>query len=1099
MWIPRLLGKYCVDKTPDGQAMFSRKVDPDKRRAATDFTFSAPKSVSIAALVQQDERVVVAHHQAMAKALSVLEERYAQTRISTETGRQRLTTQNLVTAVFTHGTSREVEPQLHSHCVVMNATQLEDGRWFSFSNEDAIANKKLLGQIYQNELAYLLQQQGYQIEQKPHGQFELKGYSPELLQAFSTRRKQILSLLEEWETEGKKPIGAKGKEIQSEMLVREAANLKTRKQKPKLTDPERLLKGWNAFIQLKGFELPELPKAEVQIESHAEAALKPAIQHCGERDAVFRQTHLERFVFEHHLGEQSWGELEGAIATHPDLIKLETQKFTTQAALNLELNTIRLMQQGKGKEAQIAPSPQVNQILTEIPLTQEQRQAIQLTCGSLDQFIAWQGSAGSGKTYALNALKQIAQAQGIQVRGFAPSAEAAHGLGQALEIETETVASLLVSQRHQPSDLETLWIIDEAGLLSMKDAHTVLTRATAEKTRVILVGDTKQLSAVEAGNPFKSLQAGGITTAHLDETLRQQTQELKAAVQLIAQGKNVQGIEALDAAGCVQEIDNADRRRKQLAQDYLVLSAEDRAKTLLLAGTNQERSQLTQTLRAALQEEGSLEQDVFTVTGLRQKNITQTQARYVAVYLPGDVLVPNQDYKKQGLLKGQQYTVVAVDREKQRLLVETPSGQVIGVEPGRCEHKSVYTTQALQIAPGDQLRWTKNDRATKHRNGQCFTVQQIEPDGTAHILDSEGQISQVNLNGKQYLDYAWVSTTYSSQGKTAERVLALMDSTTTNRESFYVTVSRAKQHLTLYTADKAVLIQQAQNSKAKENTSDYIPLFKVVITHAQTSQADNKNPIAIGRAIERSVREHLKEMFTTSEGEQPIIETVFPPVSVPNGQAKLTRIPTKEAHSPDRNLTDSVIGFIRLATELERHVEPLAEAIRNYHDQQALLDCAGELACATEAINQGLEQLERSVENRTRLAAAIAQLDATIARQDEQRQPGELLEEPVVDQPKSKKLDYVDLWQRYSQDISARNPVQFDYRVGHQAFEDGRSQKEIALILAAGSPMVREIRHNSGKQQALYYVNQTARQVCAQKQVELPTPLRSKQQQIDLE
>jgi conjugative relaxase-like TrwC/TraI family protein len=951
--------KLLRGQTPEGQAMFSRKVDPDKRRAATDFTFSAPKSVSIAALVQQDERVVAAHHQAVAKALSVLEERYAQTRISTETGRQRVTTQNLVTAVFTHGTSREVEPQLHSHCVVMNATQLEDGRWFSFSNEGAIANKKLLGQLYQNELAHLLRQQGYQIEQKPHGQFELRGYLPELLQAFSTRRKQILSLLEEWETEGKKPTGANGKEIQSEMLAREAANLKTRKQKPKLTNPERLLRGWNAFVQLKGFELPDLPQGEVQIESHADAALEPAIQHCGERDAVFRQTHLERFVFEHHLGQQGWDELKGAIATHPDLIKLETQKFTTQAALNLELNTIRLMQQGKGKESQIAPLPEVDQILAEIPLTQEQRQALQLTCSTPDQFIAWQGSAGSGKTYALNALKQIAQVQGMQVQGFAPSAEAAHGLGQTLGIETETVAGLLASQRQQRTNTETLWIIDEAGLLSMKDAQALLTRATVEKARVVLVGDTKQLSAVEAGNPFRSLQAGGIPTAHLDETLRQQTQELKTAVQLIAQGKTVQGIEALNTAGCVQEIDNADRRHKLLAQDYLALSAEDRAKTLLLAGTNQERSQLTQTLRTALQEEGSLGQDVFTVIGLRQKNITQTQARYVTVYQPGDVLVPNQGYKKQGLLKGHQYTVVSVDREKQRLFVETPSGQVMEVEPGRCDLKSVYTTQALQIAPGDQLRWTKNDRATKHRNGQRFTIQQIEPDGIAHILDSEGQISQVNLNGRQYVDYAWVSTTYSSQGKTAERVLALMDSTT-NQESFYVTVSRAKQHLTLYTADKAVLMQQAQNSRAKENTSDYIPLFKVMINHAQTPQIQSNNPIAIDRAIERSVREHLKEMFTTSEGEQPMIETVDPPVSSPNRPVNIPRIPTTAAQLPARNLTGLDIGFTHLATELERHVEPLAEAIRNYHDQQALFDCAGELACATEAINQGLEQWERS-------------------------------------------------------------------------------------------------------------------------------------------
>ncbi|MEO1744843.1 MAG: AAA family ATPase, partial [Cyanobacteria bacterium J06629_9] len=188
------------------------------------------------------------------------------------------------------------------------------------------------------------------------------------------------------------------------------------------------------------------------------------------------------------------------------------------------------MQRGKGKVSEIALSSQVDQALADIPLTEEQRQAIQLTCATPDQFIAWQGSAGSGKTYALNALKRVAQAQGIQVQGFAPSAQAAHGLGQALGIETETVAALLASQRRETD--QSLWIIDEAGLLSMKDAHALLTRATADKARIILVGDTKQLSAVEAGNPFKSLQAGGITTAHLDETLRQQTRELKTAVRL---------------------------------------------------------------------------------------------------------------------------------------------------------------------------------------------------------------------------------------------------------------------------------------------------------------------------------------------------------------------------------------------------------------------------------------------------------------------------------------------------------------------------------------------------------------------------------------
>ncbi len=191
-----------------------------------------------------------AHHQAVAKALEVLEERYAQTRISTEARRTKVTTGNIAAAVFTHSTSWEAEPQLHSHCVVMNATQLADGRWFGLSNEAAIANQKLLGQIYQNELAVALKQQGYQIEPKAHGQFELAGYSLGLLKAFSTRRQQILKLIEEWEATGS----------ENNRAMRETATLVLRKRRPKKVDEGLLQRGWNALIQLKGLELPELPK-----------------------------------------------------------------------------------------------------------------------------------------------------------------------------------------------------------------------------------------------------------------------------------------------------------------------------------------------------------------------------------------------------------------------------------------------------------------------------------------------------------------------------------------------------------------------------------------------------------------------------------------------------------------------------------------------------------------------------------------------------------------------------------------------------------------------------------------------------------------------
>ena len=280
-------------KSPEGQPLFSRRIDIAIRRAATDFTFSAPKSVSVAALVQGDSRVIQAHHTAVDRALHVLEERYAQTRVTTETGRRTVQTGNLVAAVFPHGTSREAEPQLHSHCVVMNATQLENGSWYSFSNDSAIMNKKLLGQIYQNELAVELKKAGYEIEQREHGQFDIKGYSPELLETFSTRRAQIEALVAEWKASGKTVRDTDGHPIRSELLLREVANLQTRKVKPQIIEAGQLLQNWQAVLAMKGLSLPELPVEQVATE---EPQNNPKHSRCHYRcDLPLRRTrcHLQ--------------------------------------------------------------------------------------------------------------------------------------------------------------------------------------------------------------------------------------------------------------------------------------------------------------------------------------------------------------------------------------------------------------------------------------------------------------------------------------------------------------------------------------------------------------------------------------------------------------------------------------------------------------------------------------------------------------------------------------------------------------------------------------------------------------------------------------
>ena len=345
-----------------------------------------------------------------------------------------------------------------------------------------------------------------------------------------------------------------------------------------------------------------LQKRESAIPTASSQVVSDAISHCGERDAIFRATAIERFAFEHHIGELSVAELESAIANHAELITVDEDKgkVTTQTALQLELATIRLMQQGKGQVSAIASDDAIADKFEGSSLSEEQRRAIATSCRSLDQVIGWQGAAGAGKTYALNALKEIAEAEGYAVSGYAPSAAAAHELGESLSIETNTVARLLLESAAAEPDADAeeqqrrkLWLIDEAGLLSMRDARSLLTKAADNDVRIVLVGDTRQLSAVEAGNPFRSLQAGGMVTAHLDQARRQQQAELRQAVQMISQGEISAGIQVLERSGAISEIEDAQARGEQLVSDYLSLSAEERQETLLLSGTNANRLALT--------------------------------------------------------------------------------------------------------------------------------------------------------------------------------------------------------------------------------------------------------------------------------------------------------------------------------------------------------------------------------------------------------------------------------------------------------------------------------------------------------------------------
>lgn len=388
--------------------------------------------------------------------------------------------------------------------------------------------------------------------------------------------------------------------------------------------------------------------------------------------------------------------------------------------------------------------------------------------------------------------------------------------------------------------------------------------------------------------------------------------------------------------------------------------------------------------------------------------------------------------------------MIAVNDEAQQVLLEASNGSVLSVDPAACPRKTVYTTQSIPVAVGDRLKWTRNNSKAGIRNGQEFEVTGLEVDGMATIRDGVGQTSTINLSGNQYIDYAWVSTTYSSQDKTAEQVPALLGETT-NREAFYVAISRAKRSVTLYTTSQADLVRLAQVSRAKENVSDYVPLTQQVMTYGQHEQREERQPEPIPgfdpRAVGERIGNHVAEQLRTAAGRD-------------LRQHAAGAVPRRPRPDLGRGVGD-------VAAALEPELGVLGRAIAAYRQRRDLFRCADDLAGAVAAVNCGFEQLERATQNRVGLAAAVDRLASAVGRPIGR-------EQPRVDAPEPPKVNsreqLLARWEHYSAGLPAAS---LELQVAQRALRDGCSAKEVALMLVAGSETMRLIYDKQCRKEAM--------------------------------
>jgi conjugative relaxase-like TrwC/TraI family protein len=847
-------------------------VKPVEHRAGWDATFSAPKSVSLTALVGGDNRVRAAHREAVTIALTELE-RYTQARIGGNNPAE--TTGKFIAAKFEHDTARPVNgyaaPQLHTHAVIFNMTERPDGSTRALQERGFFDTQQFATAVYQSELTFRLRNLGYQIEAGKSGAPDIKGYTPEYLEASSPRRKQI--------EEAVAKSGFTGPE------AAQIAAHNTRDKKDILSSSEVLAahrKIANEFgnqadrvvaearERAATLQQSQLPDSRVR----AQEAVSFARDRSFEREAVTDERAIMRDALRRGMGDLTYSQVRGNFDQRHgtgEFQIVEGQKhdtgrqFTTRETIAAERETVGHMQRGQNTVEPIMQQEQAaNHAATREFLNPAQRRAIEEVLTSHDRVHGLQGLAGTGKTTTLEAIREGAERNGFAVEGFAPTSRAAAQLRDA-GISAETLQGFLARGgqdqfKGDPSSRH-LYMVDESSLASTRQMRAFMEKI-GPQDRVLLIGDTRQHQSVDAGKPFEQMQQAGMHTSQLDQIMRQKDPELLRAVEHLSKNETSIGLTLLQQQGRVTEIPDNVQRIEAIAKDY-VAKPEN---TLVVSPDNASRQEINNAIRAELQASGVVSKEDHSMKVLTPRSdMTSVDRSWAARYKPDDVLHYTRGSKEHGIEKGSYATVVSANHKENQITVQKQDGQQATYDPKRLQGIAAYREIDREFAQGDRIQFTANNRELTVSNRDMGTIERIDSNRVSVKMDGAKERT-VSFDAAQmrHFDHGYAVTSHSSQGLTADRVLVNMDTKVhpelINTRFAYVSVSRASEDVRIYTNDAAILSERLSTDVTKTSAVD-LQKSQVDPIHSQQTRA--KEP-PMNNSREHSQEELRRQTLTAT-------------------------------------------------------------------------------------------------------------------------------------------------------------------------------------------------------------------------------------------
>ncbi len=778
----------------------------DERRVGYDFTVSVPKSASILRAFAGDalgSELDAVRDRAIAGMMAEVEADM-QTRVRKGGADENRTTGNMAWAAFHHTTSRPVKDQPpdmheHTHLLCFNATMDEEENrikagQFGNLKRDGEYYAAVFDSLYASELEKL----GFIIDRQGGKKWEIAGIPASMVDKFKKRTDEVE------DEAARKGI--------TDAARKAELGAKTRSKKQKeLTLPE-LREAWDAQLTDDEREaLAAVYRKEVTAGKDVTAAeaVAFAIAHCTEKESAVPERELKRVALLHGLGSVTPGQVARELPRHGVITaEINGRLMSTTEGLQEEERFITGWSAGgRGSVCPVGVPAGLDRKLADgKTLNDGQWDTVIGLLTSENRVNLFEGPAGAGKSYSLQKLDEGMRLAGKSVTYLATTTDAV-GVLEKDGFEVNTVARFLVDAKMQQAAKGGRVVVDESSMFGHKDAYKFFKLAEKLDLKVILVGDPMQHTSVPRGALMRILKEyGGLQPFRLTEIMRQEDPDYRSAAKLLSEGNTLEGFDALDGMGWIKEMGGDDDRYRQIAADYLQALA-DKKTVLVVSPTHAEAAKVTQAIRSGLRHAGKLGSEERAFTRLVAVNASEAERGQATTYRPGDVIQFHQNAK--GFKKGDRFTVT----------------DTAAVPLSEADKFQLYRPEQIALSTGDKIRFTGTvktlDGEHKLSNGANKTVAGFTPAGDLKL--DNGWVVPKDAG---HFRSGFVETSFGSQGRTVQRViLAVAEESlpASNQQQMYVSASRAKQRMTLYTNNKAAVRTAVKRSSLKLAASDLLP------------------------------------------------------------------------------------------------------------------------------------------------------------------------------------------------------------------------------------------------------------------------------------